>query len=50
MVGEPSRTYLWILARTPQLDDASIAAARAAALDSGYDVTRLVPTLQGKDG
>ena len=44
VVGEPGRDYLWILARTPQLDDASVAAARAAARASGYDVERLVET------
>jgi len=44
VIGEPGRDYLWILARTPQLDDASVAAARAAARASGYDVERLVET------
>jgi apolipoprotein D and lipocalin family protein len=46
VVGDPDRDYLWILARTPQLDDASTAAAHAAARDNGFDVTRLVPTPQ----
>jgi apolipoprotein D and lipocalin family protein len=46
VVGAPGRDYLWILARAPHLDDASTAAARAAARDTGFDVTRLVPTLQ----
>jgi apolipoprotein D and lipocalin family protein len=46
VVGEPGRNYLWILARAPQLDDESIAAARSAARASGYDVDRLVPTPQ----
>jgi apolipoprotein D and lipocalin family protein len=50
VVGEPDREYLWILARTPQLDDESIAAARAAARASGYDVERLVPTPHPKAG
>jgi lipocalin/uncharacterized protein YbjT (DUF2867 family)/ligand-binding SRPBCC domain-containing protein len=44
VVGEPGRKYLWILARAPQLDDESIAAAREAARASGYDVERLVLT------
>jgi apolipoprotein D and lipocalin family protein len=37
LIGEPSRTYGWVLARTPDLDDASlqIALGRAAAL--GFD-------------
>ena len=48
VVGEPGRKYLWILARAPQLDDESIAAARAAARASGYDLERLVLTPQTK--
>jgi apolipoprotein D and lipocalin family protein len=48
VVGDPSRNYLWILARTPRLDDETIAAARALARASGYDVERLVLTPQAK--
>jgi len=44
VVGEPGRDYLWILARAPRLDEESIAATRAAARASGYDVERLVQT------
>jgi apolipoprotein D and lipocalin family protein len=46
VVGDPERSYLWILARTPQLDDTAVARARAAARDNGFDVERLVPTPQ----
>ena len=46
VVGDPGRAYLWILARAPYLDDASVAAARAAAQHNGFDVSRLVPTPQ----
>jgi apolipoprotein D and lipocalin family protein len=46
VVGDPARQYLWILARAARLDDASLAAARAAARDNGFDVDRLVPTRQ----
>lgn len=37
LVGEPTRRYAWVLARTPQLDEAALLAAldRAAAL--GFD-------------
>ena len=48
VIGEPGRDYLWILARSPHLDDASVAAARAAARASGYDVERLVQTSHGE--
>ena len=46
VVGDPSRDYLWVLARTSQLDDTSTAAALAAARNNGFDVKRLVPTPQ----
>jgi lipocalin/uncharacterized protein YbjT (DUF2867 family)/ligand-binding SRPBCC domain-containing protein len=46
VVGDPGREYLWILARTPRLDAASMAAARTAAQDNGFDVGRLVETPQ----
>lgn len=50
VVGDPSRDYLWILARTPLLDDESTAAARDAARRNGFDVDRLVPTPQAAPG
>jgi len=37
LIGEPSREYGWILSRSPQLDEASIEAALAAADDRGFD-------------
>jgi lipocalin/uncharacterized protein YbjT (DUF2867 family)/ligand-binding SRPBCC domain-containing protein len=46
VVGDPSRDYLWILGRTPQLADQPTTAARAAARDNGFDVERLVLTPQ----
>jgi apolipoprotein D and lipocalin family protein len=46
VVGDPGRDYLWILGRSQALDDQSLAAARAAARDNGFDVERLVPTTQ----
>jgi lipocalin/uncharacterized protein YbjT (DUF2867 family)/ligand-binding SRPBCC domain-containing protein len=46
VVGDPGREYLWILARTPRLDPESMAAARTAAQDNGFDVGRLVQTMQ----
>jgi apolipoprotein D and lipocalin family protein len=44
VVGSPDRAYLWILARTPALDTASLDAARAAARANGFDIDRLVTT------
>jgi lipocalin/uncharacterized protein YbjT (DUF2867 family)/ligand-binding SRPBCC domain-containing protein len=46
VVGDPSREFLWILARTPRLDDEAMASAQAAARENGFDVGRLVPTPQ----
>jgi apolipoprotein D and lipocalin family protein len=48
VVGDPSRNYLWILARTSRLDDESMEAARMLARASGYDVERLVRTPQAE--
>jgi len=50
VVGDPAREYLWILARTPQLDGAHGAAARTAARNNGFDVSRLMPTPQTGHG
>ena len=46
VVGDPGRDYLWILARMRHLDDSSLAAARTAARDNGFDIDRLVATSQ----
>jgi apolipoprotein D and lipocalin family protein len=46
VVGDPGRDYLWILSRTPRLDAGSMAAARSAAQDNGFDVGRLAQTPQ----
>jgi len=46
VVGDSGREYLWILARTPRLDAESMAAARTAAQDNGFDVERLAQTSQ----
>ena len=44
VVGSPDRAYLWILARAPTLETASLDAARAAARANGFDTDRLVMT------
>lgn len=41
LVGSPDRRYLWILARTPTLDDARYAALVAIAKAQGFDVALL---------
>ena len=45
-IGEPSRKYLWILARTPGLDEAVYAGILDRLKEQQYDVSRLVRTKQ----
>jgi apolipoprotein D and lipocalin family protein len=46
-VSEPKREYLWILARTPQVDPAAYDALVARLAAQGLDVGKLVRTPQG---
>lgn len=45
-VSEPKREYLWILARTPQVDASAYEALLARLRAQGLDTTKLVPTPQ----
>jgi apolipoprotein D and lipocalin family protein len=49
IVGTPNRKYLWLLARTPTIPDASYAALVAKASQLGFDTSRLLrdPLRQG---
>lgn len=42
LVGDPGREYLWILSRTPRIDEAVYARMVGAARAQGFDVGRLV--------
>lgn len=46
VVGHPSRDYLWILSRTPTLDDAVYAGILKRLEAKGYPLDRLQKTLQ----
>ncbi len=46
VVGEPSREYLWILARSPSLDAATYAGILERITRQGYDTSRLTQTPQ----
>jgi apolipoprotein D and lipocalin family protein len=46
LVGTPDRQSLWVLSRTPQLDEASYQHLVAKANEQGFDVTRLQSTPQ----
>lgn len=43
VVGEPTRQYLWVLSRTPQLATADETAIRSKLAEQGYDLQRLQP-------
>lgn len=46
VVGEPSRKYLWILSRTPEMKHEDYNAALRAVRKNGYDEARLLMTPQ----
>jgi len=46
VVGHPGRDYLWILSRTPQIDDAVYAGILERIKRKGYPLDRLQKTLQ----
>jgi len=41
-VGEPDRKLLWILSRTPSMDEATLQGILEQVKANGYDVTRLI--------
>lgn len=42
LVGTPNRKYLWVLSRTPKLDEAVLQSYIETARQQGYDVSRLL--------
>jgi len=46
VVGEPKRKYLWILSRTPTMDDATYAGIISRLKEKSYDPERLQKTAQ----
>jgi apolipoprotein D and lipocalin family protein len=46
VVGEPSRKFLWILSRTPQISDDLYAHITAQLASKGYDASKLMRTRQ----
>jgi apolipoprotein D and lipocalin family protein len=46
VVGDPSRKYLWILSRSPEMDAATYESLASAAGRLGFDTARLVHTRQ----
>jgi apolipoprotein D and lipocalin family protein len=41
VIGEPSRKYLWILSRSPQMDDTLYAGITSRLASKGYDASKL---------
>ena len=48
VVGEPSREYLWILSRTPRMDEATYDVLLQRIAKQGYDTSKLVRTPQSE--
>jgi apolipoprotein D and lipocalin family protein len=46
VVGTPNRKYLWILSRTPQMDDKLYSQLIEYVKSKGFDVNKLIETLQ----
>jgi apolipoprotein D and lipocalin family protein len=44
VVGTPNRKYLWILSRTPQMDDKLFSQLRESVKSKGFDVNNLIIT------
>ena len=47
LVGEPSRKYLWILSRSPQMDESTLRELTERAAAQGFDVSKLVRVKHG---
>jgi apolipoprotein D and lipocalin family protein len=46
VVGHPGRDFLWILSRTPAMDEATYVGIETRLKAQGYETTRLRRTLQ----
>ncbi|HLP17059.1 MAG TPA: lipocalin family protein [Bacteroidota bacterium] len=46
VIGEPRRKYLWVLSRTPQIDETRFNNILAGVKKQGYDLTNLIRTVQ----
>jgi apolipoprotein D and lipocalin family protein len=46
VIGEPNRHYLWVLARTPKLDETIMEKISGRVRGMGYDLGRLIRTKQ----
>lgn len=49
VVGHPSRKYLWVLSRTPQMEEGLYQGILERLKKQGYDTSRLMKTQAGKE-
>ena len=49
LVGDPSRKYLWILSRSPDLDKRTIQNLKAIAAERGFNTGRMIDTVHDCD-
>jgi apolipoprotein D and lipocalin family protein len=47
VVGAPDRKYLWVLSRSPRMDEATYLRLLEAARAEGFDVSRMIRTRHG---
>src|SRR5512141_760731 len=50
IVGEPKRKYLWVLSRTPEMDEATYKEVLEQIREAGYDPGKLIKTPQSPGG
>ena len=48
VVGHPKRTFLWILSRTPSLDETTFNSIKQKLIEQGYDPAKMLITPQKK--
>jgi apolipoprotein D and lipocalin family protein len=49
MVAGPNRSYLWILSRTPSLDETILADLKSKAAEWGFDTSELIEVRHDRD-
>jgi apolipoprotein D and lipocalin family protein len=49
VIGEPKREYLWVLSRTPSMEDATLTQILSKVKKQGYDLTGLIRTKQSAE-
>lgn len=48
VIGEPDREYLWILSRTPKMDENVMEGILVRMKEKGFDVSKILKTRQGE--